>query len=179
MFHVAVSLRYASASAFREGHRSGSSTQISGLQIFVLWRLAFLRLPHSTAVDSQMQGHFPLSITLPTTCILRLCQFLSLEEELIVQFPSQSLSSDLKQNNNSCHPASRTLLNVHVSREFSSWFARDSCKSFWFQLCHALGVKNQEILGDPYDLCPRSPCWVSAQCQYTRKCWPLGSQANS
>ena len=36
VFHVAVSLRYASASAFREGHRSGSSTQISGLQIFVL-----------------------------------------------------------------------------------------------------------------------------------------------
>lgn len=51
-------------------------------------------------VDSQMQGHFPVSMTSPTTCILRLCQFLSLEEELIVQFPSQSLSSDLKQKQN-------------------------------------------------------------------------------
>ena len=125
----------------------------------VLWRLAFPRLPQSTAVDSQRQGDVQMSITLPSTCILPPFVLVTLTgrgTHCPISLPKPFPGSQTKQNN-SCHTASRTLEIDHVSREFSLWFACDSCKSFWFQLFHALGVKNQEILDGQTACTHRAP----------------------
>lgn len=104
-------------------------------------------------------------------------------------FPQPFLWFQAKQNN-SCHTASRNcgiLENAHMSKEFHSRFACDSCNSFWFQLLHASfsseGNYHCEAPGNARwlnSLCPLSPSQRhQTQYMYAGRCWPVGDLANS
>lgn len=132
-------------------------------------------LPQSSAVD-QGQRYSRLSTTRPPQAYsCPSCQLLSLQEELIVQFPSPKLSSDAKQN--------KTITDMLLQGTVAYWkmltWAKNSIHSlhviratqFDFHCCvfHSLlrgtiiWSTGCEELGNPRwsnGLCPLSPRWA-------------------
>lgn len=125
---------------FQEGHGSCSSTQITQICALKTW------LPKTSSKHRGWQSNAGSlsSVHDAPNYVSSVCaNFFLTEEELIAQFPPKAfpqISNKTKQFLS--HPASWHTAKCPCEQRILRGLHVIYASHFWFQLCHALGVKN-------------------------------------